>query len=284
MARYSAEEYDNDICPRCQTNLVTQDDRCTSCGYNLIGVRFYSPDYFVWLSLLLTAMVPIYLSASNWGKIGKKKTKWLWLGGGIAFFIVLFTAFYYLPDSKHINDVLIGSIVNIPIALYLRAKQIPVYGVAIQLGASRASLFKGSLVGFFFLIIAIAVPATTFMMKYYSELDHGIELFENSQYGAAIMVFNEILRDDPKDEDALVYSALCNYNMEHWDESQEILVNYLKINTNNPVVYALLSKIHSIKGDMKEAEKMALQARILDPEIFDKLFDDSSAPDDSTGP
>jgi len=38
------------------------------------------------------------------------------------------------------------------------------------------------------------------------------------------------------------------------------------------------------KSSIGKPEQMALQARILDPEIFEKLFSDSSASSDSTGP
>jgi tetratricopeptide (TPR) repeat protein len=286
MERYSTEECEDDICPRCRTKLVTQDERCTSCGYNLIGVRFFSPNSFLWLSLFLSAMVPIYLSASNWGKIGKTRTKWLWLGGGFVFFVLLFAVLMYLPDSSHTSAKIIGYAVNVPIAFYLHGKQKSVYGVAIQLGASSGSLFKGSLVGLSYaivaLIIAVALQATHSVMKYNSDLNHGVDLFDHKQYEEAAVVFSKILRQDPKDRDALIYISLCNYNLERWDKTAEILVYYLKQDTKNPVAYALLSRVRAKQGDLKQAEKLALQARILDPQIFVKLFRDGDANSDST--
>jgi tetratricopeptide (TPR) repeat protein len=252
----------------------------------LIGVRFYRPNSFIWLSLLLSAMVPIYLSASNWGKLGKTRTKWLWLGGGIILFALLFAVLWYLPDSSQTGAQIIGYAVNVPIALYLREKQKSVYGVAIQLGAETGSLFKGSLVGIlilaFSLIVGVSIPVARNVMKYYDDLDHGTDLFDHKHYEEAAIVFSDILREDPEDKEALIYMALCNYSMQKWDKTGEIIAFYLKQDTQNPVAYALLSRVRAKQGNVKQAEELALQARILDPQIFVKLFGEGDSNSDST--
>lgn len=82
-------------CPSCNAGLADESQRCTSCGYSLAGLRVYNPKHFIWLAFLFSAMVPIYLAASNWGKIGRTRTKRLWLGLGFVGFALMFTSLLY---------------------------------------------------------------------------------------------------------------------------------------------------------------------------------------------
>src|SRR5262245_39381373 len=133
-------------CPRCKAALTPESHQCDGCGYTLDGVRLYNPKHFIWLALLFSALVPIYMAASNWGRLGEPKKKWQWVGFGFLGLTVLFTPATLAP--RHIpGGMLTGPLINLPVAYLLQTLQRPLFWAAGRLGARPGSVWKGTMVG-----------------------------------------------------------------------------------------------------------------------------------------
>lgn len=269
-------------CPRCSAVLPAESQGCNSCGYTLIGVSLYNPKHFVWLAFLLSAMVPIYLAASNWGKIGMTRTKHLWLGLGFLGFVLLFTVLALLPDTGSAGGRLMGYIINLPVGYLLRDMQRPLYHSAVRLGSQPGPLFKGCVFGLGFVLCAMAVAFVGVTAKYHFEFQHGRELLAQDKYEEAATVFENILREDPNDDSAVFNLALCHVFMEQWAEAAQGFEQYLRRNDKNPAAYALLAHVRNAQGRHPEADSLAAKARALEPSIFEKLFGSEASPETET--
>src|SRR5262245_10933182 len=144
MASETPAKTEGTTCPLCDAALPDEGDRCPRCGQTLVGTRLYNPKHFVWLAPLLSMMVPVYLAASNWGRLGKTRTKWQVLGLGFLGLISMFVGLSFLPDS---GGRAAGYLINIPVAYVLMQKQRPLYAGALRLGARPASPFGGPSLG-----------------------------------------------------------------------------------------------------------------------------------------
>src|SRR5262245_21095224 len=85
-------------CPSCGAEL-TEDPRCATCGLSLEGKRLFDPRHFHWLGLLLSALVPVTMSAINWGRVGRTRERNLWLILGFGGFVLLLSLLSALPKS-----------------------------------------------------------------------------------------------------------------------------------------------------------------------------------------
>jgi hypothetical protein len=119
---------------------ATQPCRCPACGHGFAGVRLYDPKHFAWLGVLFSGLVPVFMSASNWGKVGKTKTKWRCLGAGFIGFTALFAILGLFGNApKGGGNLGLNLLLNVPVALLLRDRQRPLYDAALRLGAERAT-------------------------------------------------------------------------------------------------------------------------------------------------
>jgi tetratricopeptide (TPR) repeat protein len=241
-------------------------------------VRVYDPKHFVWLGLVFSAMVPIYLAASNWGKVGQSRTKRRWLGLGFVGFVLLLPALTILPGGE-LGDLAgkaIGLALNVGFAHTLRDKQRPLYRAALRLGARPGSLVLGTVMGVGLLVCAIGLAFGGYVgahvAAYEWEFQRGVRLADQGEYDEAVAVFETMVREDPEDAAAMWELALCHFNEERWIEATQVFENYLRLDEEDPEAWVYLSTIRYIEGRSDEAESLASQARALDPEIFDKML------------
>ena len=114
-------------CLRCKEIVSGQEHGCSACGYSLEGTKLYNPTHFVLLALFFTGMVPIFLAASNWGRLGdlSRKRRWLWLG--LAGYMIVFSAAILLPDLGRFSNKFIGYLINLPVGMALLGMQRSTY-------------------------------------------------------------------------------------------------------------------------------------------------------------
>ena len=259
-------------CLKCQTPLSLGSQHCDSCGYSLPGVGLYNPQHFVWLAVLFTALVPIYLAAANWGKIGNTRAQRWWLGLGFLGFTLLFSLLALQSDNGRGAGWLVGWLIHPSLALWLREKQRPLYAASLRLGAQPGSLFKGWILGMGFLLGASVLPVASSIVKYQIEFLQGAQLIAQGQYEKAAPIFERILRQDPDDADAVFNLALCHLCLEQWEPAAEGLRAYLKQYDEDPDAHAYLGYVLQEQGQEEEAERHFAVAERLDPEVLTRLF------------
>jgi tetratricopeptide (TPR) repeat protein len=239
----------------------------------------YSPNHFIALSVLLSAMVPIYMAASNWGAIGRKRSKALCLFCGWLGFASLFSVLFFLSESTGRVAGLPVYLLNLPIGYVLRDKQRPIYDAAVRLGARPASMWKGSIIGLGLVLCALAVPVVGFTVVTEIQVRHGLVLLSEKKHEEAAAVFGSILRREPDNAGAVFNLALCDVLMERWDQAASGFEKYLEKDKTNAAAYAFLGYARSRQGRLAEARELTSKARALDPGIVERLFDVGSKPE-----
>ena len=127
---------DNISCIKCNESVPDESRFCPACGYSVEGVSLYNPKNFPILAALLSGIVPIFLAASNWKRIGDNARGRYWLLIGFAGFVVLFIAVILMSNFENPIVILLGYLINLSSGLLLRIKQYPVYKAALALGMS----------------------------------------------------------------------------------------------------------------------------------------------------
>jgi len=259
-------------CMKCKAAVSHADHGCPACGYTLEGVRLYNPKHFLLLALLLTAMVPIFLAASNWGRIGKTGRRNRWLLIAFVCFILFFGVLILLPDSG-MSTKYLGYLINLPIGWILREKQQPVYAVSLVLGAKPASIFFGSIKGFALALLALLISAAGFMAYMIVEENRAVALYEEGRCEEAASIFEKLLRREAEDDKARFGLALCHVCMERWEDAANGFRAYLKRNNDDPVAHAFLGYVLQEQGQQQEAEEHFNTAVSLDPKVLTELFE-----------
>lgn len=265
------ERDDAASCPQCDAALSSQDQRCQVCGYTLAAVRLYNPKHFIWLAVLFSAMVPIYLAATNWGRLGEVRKKWLWLGVGFLGLTLLFTVSMLLPD-EYAGAKWLGYLFNLPIAYALRQTQRPVYATALRLGALPRSLWLGSIVGLVLVVAALAVAIAGQGAAYDIQYRRAHALVGDGKFEEAARIFQDMLRRNPDDGGAEFNLALCYHGLERWDEAADGLERCIRRNPADAEAHTFLAYVRARQGRRTEADSLASRARGLDPQVVQRLF------------
>jgi len=136
----------------CGARFAAQDTMvCPTCNLRFSEISLYNPKRFVWFSLLMTFLVPSYLSASNYGRLGQRRKKNLLLSLGFAAFVVSLVVIIRLEqilgiDSSEADDAapyfarLFSLVIDWPVGLYLRSRQKSLFERAMGIGMKQASL------------------------------------------------------------------------------------------------------------------------------------------------
>lgn len=272
MEARSKNSADGIHCLKCRVAVSVEGHGCTACGYTLEGVRLYDPKHFVLLTFLLTAMVPIFLAASNWGRTGDGARKRRWLMIGFVCYLIFFGAVIVLPDLGTRGVRFIAYLINLPIGWLLRDIQRPVYKSALALGAKPASTFMGSIKGLGITLMAGAIPAAGFMSYLTIEESRAQAFLQEDQYEQAEAVYERLLVWNAEDENIKYNLALCHLCMERWEDAAEGFRAYLQRHDNDPVAHAFLGYALEHQGLYEEAERHYVTAEKLDPEVLTGLF------------
>ena len=270
-AAKSKGEFKIMFCLKCGAELPLGSKQCSECGLTLDGVKLYDPKHFPFLAILFSAMVPIYLSASNWGRLGNPQRKRKLLVIGFAGLLVFSTVLMLLPFSAS-SGKYIGFLINLPIGFFLREYQRSVYKTALFLGAKPASTVTGTLKGIAVTVLAvlIAILGITAYTDY--ETKRGIMLIREEKCEEAEVVFKRLLSLDTSDEYVKFNLAICYLCMEKWDEAVDNLNAYLQHHSDDPNAHVYLGIAFEGKGMLKEAQQHYETAQSLDPEVMDSFF------------
>lgn len=242
-------------CLKCNAIVQPEQKRCPNCGYTLANVRLYNPKYFIILSLLLSAIVPIYLASVNWGRMGQISTRRKWLLLGLSGFVILFLCLLLLPDSGRAGSNLIGYLINLPIGYFLSTKQRPLYKKALGLGAIPASTFIGSIKGLGITLILLLVSIVAMVITTDSLLKRGQSLYEQNRCKEAASIFEWLLELDTEDEYLNYDLAKCYICLKQWDKAVDYLKIFLKFHDDDADAHQNLAYALEQQGNIEESEE-----------------------------
>lgn len=259
-------------CPKCASPTLLAGQPCQDCGLALTGVRLYDPKYFVWLAVLFSGMVPVFMAGTNWGRIGKTRTKWLCFGSGILVFGVLFALVFHGANDPPRPALALNLLVNLPFGILLRDQQRSLFADALRLGAQRASPIKGLGAGVLIVICEGALVGGGISAFSEDEFRTGLNLMDERKYEQAMGRFEHVLKQNPNADGARFNIALCHLFLEHWDEGAKGFEKYLRRDNKKAAAFAFLAYIRYRQGRQAEGDALVSRALALDPKIMEKLF------------
>lgn len=261
-----------DSCPRCRSALRDELERCNTCGLTLTDVRLYRPKHFVWFALLFSGLTPIYMAATNLGRLGRKREKWLWLGLGFTGFVLLFGVFASLPEMETAGR-FVGYLINLPIGWFAREQQKRPYRIGLRLGAKQASTFVGVLLGLGVTLLALAIPVVSLTAHYEIQFQRGLRALQEDRCEEAQEVFARLYRLDSEDFSAIYNLGCAEYCLGEWEAAIERFRAYVNHVADDPDGHALLGDCLAQAGRVRDAERSLQRALQLDPGVLERLFD-----------
>ena len=260
-------------CIKCRAAVSNEGHFCPACGYTLEGISLYNPKHFFLLAALLSGLVPIFLAASNWNRIGDSTRGRYCLLIGFVGFMALFGLLILLPDRVNPLLNLLGYLINLYIGWMLHHTQRPVYKAALALGARSASVVIGAIKGFGLTLLALAIPIVSFTAFLTAEENRALAFYEEGQYEKAMLVYERLLLWDAEDGNVRFSIAICHIYMEQWEDAATGFRSYLKRHDGDPEAHAYLGYALQKQGQQEEAEQHFAKAERLDPEVLRRLFD-----------
>lgn len=86
-------------------------------------------------------------------------------------------------------------------------------------------------------------------------IEEALNYFHNEQYNKALGVLRRILKENPKDKDALYYSCLILRKLKKWSPTKKYSTDYLKQFGSNPAIEEILGDVFFFEGDYKKAKE-----------------------------
>jgi hypothetical protein len=259
-------------CPRCHGAIATDGAHCAECGFTLAGVPFFDPKHFLWLGLLLSALVPIYFSARNWGRMGQLRLQRLWLGGGVLGFMLLFAFVEAIPELNATVSRMVSIALNVPLSIVLRDRQRPLFMTAMQLGARRGSLFKGTLVGTALVLGVLAVVLAGLAMGSRIVYSRGVTLMAEENYADAARMFEYLRRHEFESDGPVFLLAFCHFKLKRYSDAALGFEEVVRRNPRSADGYAYLAVALAAQGCFDQADSVATLARQIEPDIFFMRF------------
>jgi chemotaxis protein methyltransferase CheR len=99
------------------------------------------------------------------------------------------------------------------------------------------------------------------------------DLFSRGDYAAAIVLGENLLRQDPKNFEVLQLLAQAHANMGKHDQAAALCRQMLKIRTQATSPYFLLAHLAEAQGDRQEAKKLFKKVIYLDPGCVAAYFE-----------
>jgi tetratricopeptide (TPR) repeat protein len=261
-------------CPQCGSEMDATSGRCSRCDGSFSDVSLYKPSHFVLLAFLLSAWVPIYLAALNWGRLGNPQAKRRLLLAGFLGFVALFSLLMFLPISAGPSySKFFGHLINPTIGWLLMSFQETAYARASKLGAKNASTTVGSIRGLGFLLLAMAIPIVGFSVGWTFMNDRATALLQEDECEEAAVVFERLLRWDETDTVIRYNLGLSYACLERWGEAVENFEEYLEENGGDSEAHAFLGWALDNQGHSEQAEAHYATAEELEPGILDRLSD-----------
>ena len=264
-------------CPKCDSPLQSDSAGDPACGCDLTCVRLYDPKHYFWLAFLVSAIFPIFMAASNWGRLGKTKTKHLYLGATFLACTFVSGLHAMFPSSFSGARFMVGA-VSLALGLLLRDRQRPLFSAALRRGAQPAPLTRGLLGGLGMLVCLVLVFGAGFGVTYFIQFRRGLAFINEGNYRAAVPTFEHALQLAPEEDVVLLNLAYCYVMLEHWQEGADTLQRYVTRKRDNAYAFALLAYVRNRQGRHQEAEDLLSKARALDPEIIEKLWPQQDCP------
>lgn len=209
------------------------------------------------------------MAAANWGQMGERRTRALWLLLGFAGFAALFLVLSWLPGP--IAFLVMPT--SVAISYFLRDRQGSLYATALRLGGRPQATWLGTIIGIGLLLGAIAVPILVSVASYNLGNERAIALMNQERFSEADKIFEGFLRKDPQDGVVTFELAFCRLYEGRWEEASRGLERSIVLDGADPaMIYASLAVARAGLGRMAEADSLARRARGLDPAIFTRVF------------
>ena len=86
------------------------------------------------------------------------------------------------------------------------------------------------------------------------------EKYFANQYDVAIKIFNELIKENPKDEISLNYRGLCHYYLKQYEKAIKDCDKALKLSLKINSERILISRIYDLRGELKYEFKIYEEA------------------------
>lgn len=307
-------------CPRCHSALSEGTETCPACNLRFSDISLYDPKHFVWLAMVFSFVVPSLLAAINFGRLGRPDLKKAWLIGGIAGLavLVLFVRYFGEPfldelgvtgSDREMATQWGGYLVNLPIAGFLFFRQRALFRGALELGARKASMFKGAVAGIalafavgFSSVLAweVAAPrpgqdvvammsegrfveansAIDDMLRdnpddpellYRKAMCQTVILMEADRFADALKVADRLLVRRPGDHGVLLCKASCHMVLEEWAEAEQTYRKCVTVAEQKPEIYVFIGFSCEQQGRTEEAQHYYELAEAANPGLVTRL-------------
>jgi tetratricopeptide (TPR) repeat protein len=273
-------------CPRCRSSLSEGTEICPACNLRFSEISLYDPKHFIWLSMIFTFVVPAFLAAVNFGRLGRSDLKRAWLIFAIAGLAGIVLVVRYL-DQHFLTELglsgydermlsrLGGYAVNLPIGAYLSRKQRPLFRGAQELGIRKASALKGALAGIGIALAVGVVATVAWEIATPAPTQDVLALMDERRFDDAARVLDGLLSQRPDDSDLAYLRAFCDVGSlmdeQRFDEALGLIDPLLTEYPGNEGLLLCKGACHLSRGEWKEAEKAYLECLPLAgerPEIY----------------
>jgi tetratricopeptide (TPR) repeat protein len=260
-------------CPVCE-HPATPIPRCVVCGYEPAAVRLYNPKHFPILAALFSGLIPLWMAAANWKRLGREDLRRRALGYGILGYMAVFAGLFLLAGfvtmSKTAEGLLrtgMHGLVNLPVGLYLRKQQLAAYAASRSLGAPAAPAWKGILGGLGILAGVVAITLTASVSIVRQDFDRGLALLKRGDYPGAASAFERALERDPTDHDSRFNAGIAEAAAGRLERSVPYLEEYLRHRAGDAKAWAILGLVHREMGHPEAADSCRAIAAKLDPKL-----------------
>jgi tetratricopeptide (TPR) repeat protein len=260
-------------CPMCG-HAGTPIPRCIACGYEPGNTRLYNPKHFPILAVIFSGLVPLWMAAANWKRLGREDLRRRALGYGIlgylAVFAGVFLLFGFVTVSKTAESLIktgMHGLVNLPVGLYLRKRQLAAYTASRSLGAPGAPAWKGILGGLVVLAGVVAIAMTASISILNRDIDRGLALLKRGDYAGAASAFERALERDPSDLNSRFNAGIAEAAAGRLERSVPYLEEYLRHRAGDAKAWAILGLVHKHLGHPEAADSCRAIAANLDPKL-----------------
>ena len=258
-------------CPMCG-HVGTPIPRCIACGYEPANTRLYNPKHFPILAVIFSGLVPLWMAAANWKRLGREDLRRRALGYGILGYMAVFAGVFLLAGfvtlSKTAEGVLrsgMHGLVNLPVGIYLRKQQLAAYTASRSLGAPGAPAWKGILGGLGVLAGVVAITLTASVSILNRDFDRGVALMKRMDYAGAASAFERALKLDPTDIDSRLNAGIAEAAAGRLERSVPHLEEYLRHRAQDAKAWAILGLVHEEMGHTEAGDSCRAIAASLDP-------------------
>jgi tetratricopeptide (TPR) repeat protein len=220
--------------------------------------------------MLFSGLTTIYMAATNLGRMGHRRQKWLWLGLGFAGYVAVFAVLSVLPDLGSFGR-LVGYAINLPVGWYLRDYQRDLFETGLRFGAKQASSVVGVVFGLGVTLVALALPLLPVSVWYQLRFASGVTALSEDRCEDARATFLGLVELDSEDVGALYNLGLAEWCIGDFESAATRFRDYAQQESDDPDGHAMLAYCLWLDGRDATARPSLDKALALDPNVLKRL-------------